>query len=149
MEQLITYDFTKYLLISIPIGTLLPFLKNEVLKDFSVIELGVIGNLILMVLYFLAYTFYEKKSYKDLLKKDYKKFWIFLIFIVLIFFGLLVDGTILKNEGTVIKYKSFQRSINTVLMLVVGACLFKEKLTFNMGLGVLTIALGLYLFDKR
>jgi len=149
MEQLITYDFTKYLLISIPIGTLLPFLKNEVLKDFSVIELGVIGNLILMVLYFLAYTFYEKKSYKDLLKKDYKKFWIFLIFIVLIFFGLLVDGTILKNEGSVIKYKSFQRSINTVLMLVVGACLFKEKLTFNMGLGVLTIAIGLYLFDKR
>ena len=102
-----------------------------------------------MILYFLAYTFYEKKSYKDLLKKDYKKFWIFIVFIVLIFFGLLIDGTILKNEGTVIKYKSFQRSINTVLMLVVGACLFKEKLTFNMGLGVLTIALGLYLIDKR
>lgn len=149
MERLIRYDFTKYLLISIPVGTILPFLKNEVLKDFSVIELGVIGNSILMILYFLAYTFYEKKSYKDLLKKDYKKFWIFIVFIVLIFFGLLIDGTILKNEGTVIKYKSFQRSINTVLMLVVGACLFKEKLTFNMGLGVLTIALGLYLIDKR
>ena len=69
MEGLLTYDFTKYLLLSILIGAPIPFLKNEILKDFSVIELGLIGNFLLISLYIIVYVFYEKKEFTDLLKK--------------------------------------------------------------------------------
>ena len=68
---------------------------------------------------------------------------------ILVFLGLLVGGTILKKEGSVIRYKSFQRSLSIVLMLIIGMCLFKEKVTFHMCLGVGVTALGLYLIEKR
>ena len=150
MEGLLTYDFTKYLLLSILIGAPIPFLKNEILKDFSVIELGLIGNFLLISLYIIVYVFYEKKEFTDLLKKkDSKKMPIFILFIILVFIGLLIGGTILKKEGSVIRYKSFQRSLSIVLMLIIGMCLFKEKITFTMCLGVGVTALGLYLIEKR
>jgi len=150
MEGLLSYDFTKYLLLSILIGAPIPFLKNEILKDFSVIELGLIGNFLLISLYIIVYVFYEKKGFTDLLKKkDSKKMPIFILFIILVFIGLLIGGTILKKEGSVIRYKSFQRSLSIVLMLIIGMCLFKEKITFNMCLGVGVTALGLYLIEKR
>ena len=150
MDGLLNYEFTKYLGLSIIIGAPIPFLKNEILKDLSVIELGIFGNIILILLYTLAYIFYEKKGLTDLLKKkDSKKFPLFILFIILVFIGLLIGGTILKNEGKVIKYKSFQRSISIILMLIIGMCIFKEQITFNMSLGVGVTALGLYLIEKR
>ena len=68
MEGLLSYDFTKYLLLSILIGAPIPFLKNEILKDFSVIELGIIGNLILVCMFLFIYFVYEKKNTTELLK---------------------------------------------------------------------------------
>ena len=150
MEGLLTYDFTKYLLLSILIGAPIPFLKNEILKDFSVIELGLIGNFLLVCMFLFIYFVYEKKDTAELLKTiKTKKMPIFILFIILVFIGLLIGGTILKKEGSVIRYKSFQRSLSIVLMLIIGMCLFKEKITFNMCLGVGVTALGLYLIEKR
>ena len=150
MEGLLSYGFTKYLLLSVLIGAPIPFLKNEILKDFSVIELGLIGNLLLAFMFFFFYFVYEKKNPQELLKtlktKEIKTFFIYMI---LVFLGLLVGGTILKKEGSVIRYKSFQRSLSIVLMLIIGMCLFKEKITFTMCLGVGVTALGLYLIEKR
>ena len=150
MEGLLTYDFTKYLLLSLLIGAPIPFLKNEILKDFSVIELGLIGNFLLVCMFLFIYFVYEKKNPQELLKtlktKEIKTFFIYMI---LVFLGLLVGGTILKKEGSVIRFKSYQRPLSTVMMLIVGLCLFKENPSLNMCLGVGVTALGLYLIDKR
>jgi len=150
MEGLLTYDFTKYLLLSILIGAPVPFLKNEILKDFSVIELGIIGNFLLVCMFLFIYFVYEKKNTMELLKTiKTKKMSIFFIFLILVFMGLLVGGTILKKEGSVIRFKSYQRPLSTILMLIIGMCLFKEKVTLSMCFGVGVTALGLYLIEKR
>ena len=150
MEGLLSYGFTKYLLLSVLIGAPIPFLKNEILKDFSVIELGLIGNLLLAFMFFFFYFVYEKKNPQELLKTlKTKEIKTFFIYMVLVFLGLLVGGTILKKEGSVIRYKSYQRPLSTVMMLIVGICLFKENPSLNMCLGVGVTALGLYLIDKR
>ena len=150
MEGLLTYDFTKYLLLSILIGAPVPFLKNEILKDFSVIELGIIGNFLLVCMFLFIYFVYEKKDTAELLKTiKTKKMSIFFIFLILVFMGLLVGGTILKKEGSVIRFKSYQRPLSTILMLIIGMCLFKEKVTLSMCFGVGVTALGLYLIEKR
>ena len=150
MEQLLSYDFTKYLGLTILIGAPVPFLKNEILKDFSVVEQAIFSTSSLLIIFSIIYFVYEKKNFTDLFKKkDSKKMPLFILFSILVSVGLLVGGTILKKEGTVIKYKSFQRSISTVVMLIIGMCLFKEKITFNMCLGVGVIALGLYLIERK
>jgi drug/metabolite transporter (DMT)-like permease len=153
MEGLLSYGFTKYLLLSVLIGAPIPFLKNEILKDLSVIEFGLIVNLLLGCMFFFFYFVYEKKNPEELLKTlktlKTKKIKIFLIFMILMFIGLLVRGTILKKEESVIRYKSYQRPLSTAMMLIVGVYLFNEKISLNMCLGVGVTALGLYLIEKR
>ena len=56
---------------------------------------------------------------------------------------------ILKNEGEVIKFKSYQRSLSMILLVFIGQCLFNEKITFNIFLGIISIILGLYLIEKK
>ena len=56
---------------------------------------------------------------------------------------------ILKNEGEVIKFKSYQRSLSMILLVFIGQWLFNEKITFNIFLGIISIILGLYLIEKK
>jgi len=150
MEGILSYDFTKYLALSILIGAPVPFLKNIILKDLSVIEEVLFSTSSLLIIFSIIYFIYEKKNLTDLFnKRTSKKMPIFILFAILVSIGLLIGGTILKKEGSVIRYKSFQRSLSIVLMLIIGMCLFKEKITFNMCLGVGVIALGLYLIERK
>ena len=150
MKDLLTYDFHKYLGYLIILGAPLPFLKINILKDFSVIEQLIYSNFMLFIIFLMIYFLYQKKELKSLLQKSRSnKMNQFSLFIGLVFITLIISGTILQKEGSVIKFKSYQRSLSMVLLVIIGMCLFKEKITFNMFLGIFTIILGLYLIEKK
>ena len=150
MGNIVTYDFHKYLGYLIILGAPLPFLKTNILEDFSVIEQLIYSNLMLFIISLMIYFLYQKKELKSLLQKSRSnKMNQFSLFIVLVFITLIISGTILQKEGSVIKFKSYQRSLSMVLLVIIGMCLFNEKITFNMFLGIFTIILGLYLIEKK
>ena len=62
--------------------------------------------------------------------------------------GLIISGIILQNYDSVIRFKSYQRSLSVILLTIVGCCIYEEKFTMNMFLGILLILFGMYLLDK-
>jgi hypothetical protein len=144
------YNFYNYLILSILVSAPVPFLKMDLLKDFNVIEQLVYSNFFLFIVFLTIYICYQKKPIKELFKK--KKFDTiksFTLFLIVVTLGLILNGYILKNEGEVIKFKSYQRSLSMILLVFIGQCLFNEKITFNIFLGIISIILGLYLIEKK
>ena len=97
----------------------------------------------------MIYFFYEKKTLNDLInitKSD--KMVTLLIYIALIVITLLMGNYILKKEGKVIRYKSFQRSLSLILMLVLGHVFYAEKVKTNTCIGVGIIITGLIVLDR-
>ena len=61
---------------------------------------------------------------------------------------LLIGNYIVKREGKVIRYKSFQRSLSLLLMIIIGHFIFGEKITYKTCLGIGIIVLGLFILDR-
>ena len=71
-----------------------------------------------------------------------------ILYVSLITISLLIGNYIIKTEGKVIRYKSFQRALSLILMLILGHYVFGEKITVNTCLGIGIIILGLYILDR-
>lgn len=147
MDNLLKYEFAKYLGVLIILSAPLPFLKNDILKDYSVIEQIIITNLIISVIFILIYVFYEKKDISNLLKtnKSTKKI---IVFSLIVTTTLLIGGKILQTEGKVVRYKSFERALTTLFMLLFGLGFSSEKITIKTCIGVLILTFGLFLIEK-
>ena len=70
------------------------------------------------------------------------------LYISLITITLLIGNYIVKSEGKVIRYKSFQRALSLILMLIIGHYVFGEKITMNTCWGIGIIIFGLYILDR-
>ena len=143
------YNFYMLLIASIVIGSPIIFLKNDVLKDFSITEEVIYVSLSILTIVSIIYFFYEKKSLQDLIDKTKSdKIPKLLIYVSLLSITLLIGNHIIKTEGKVIRYKSFQRSLSLILMIILGYFIFGEKVTMNTCLGIGIILLGLYVLDR-
>ena len=143
------YNFYMLLIASIVIGSPIIFLKNDVLKDFSITEEIICVSLSILMIISCIYFFYEKKSLQDLFNKTKSdKIPKLLIYVSLLSITLLIGNHIIKTEGKVIRYKSFQRSLSLILMIILGYFIFGEKVTMNTCLGIGIILLGLYVLDR-
>ena len=143
------YDFYTLLIASIVIGSPIIFLKNDILKEFSISEEIMYVSLSLLIIVSCVYFFYEKKTLQNLLDKTKSdKIPKLLIYVSLLSITLLIGNHIIKTEGKVIRYKSFQRSLSLILMIILGYFIFGEKVTMNTCLGIGIILLGLYVLDR-
>ena len=96
----------------------------------------------------IIHFIYEKNSLITLLEKSKKQKYKLCLYIFLITVTLLISNYIVKREGKVIRYKSFQRSLSLILMLILGHTFFGEKVTINTCLGIGVIVLGLFILDR-
>ena len=143
------YDFYTLLIASIVIGSPIIFLKNDILKEFSISEEIMYVSLSILIIVSCVYFFYEKKTLQNLLDKTKSdKIPKLLIYVSLLSITLLIGNHIIKTEGKVIRYKSFQRSLSLILMIILGYFIFGEKVTMNTCLGIGIILLGLYVLDR-
>lgn len=143
------YNFYILLIISLIISSPIVFLKNDILKKISITEEIILVSFIISISVLMIYILYEKKSLADLQKITKMEIMPKLIlYTILITISLLLGNYILKNEGKVIRYTTFRRSLSLILMLILGYFVFNEKITRNTCLGIGIIIIGLYVLDK-
>tara|TARA_B100000900_G_scaffold394677_1_gene392310 strand:- start:1543 stop:1980 length:438 start_codon:yes stop_codon:yes gene_type:complete len=143
------YNFYTLLIASIVIGSPIIFLKNDMLKIFSITEEIILVSLGILSILSSFYFGYEKKSFKNLTRNlDRDIIYKFILYVFLITTTLLIGNYIVKSEGKVIRYKSFQRALSLILMLMIGHYIFGERVTQNTCLGVGIIILGLFILDR-
>ena len=142
------YNFYTLLILSIIIGSPIIFLKNDILKKFSITEEIIIVSLGILTIVSIIYFLYENNSLQNLLEKCKTEKYKLCLYVSLITISLLIGNYIIKTEGKVIRYKSFQRALSLILMLILGHYIFGEKITVNTCLGIGIIILGLYILDR-
>ena len=143
------YNFYILLFISIIVSSPIVFLKNDILKQISITEEVILVSVGILTSVSILYFLYEKKSISDLRKITRSEIMPKLIlYTLLIFISILLGNYIVKSEGKVIRYKSFQRSLSLLLLLILGHFVFNEKVTQNTCLGIGIIIFGLYILDK-
>lgn len=143
------YNFYTLLILSIIIGSPIIFLKNDILKKFSITEEIIYADIGILIIASSIYFLYEKKTMKNLLRHFYSDdIYKIILYVSLITISLLIGNYIIKTEGKVIRYKSFQRALSLILMLILGHYVFGEKITVNTCLGIGIIILGLYILDR-
>ena len=141
-------NFYTLLISSIIIGSPIIFLKNDILKKFSITEEIIIVSLGILTIVSIIYFLYENNSLQNLLEKFKTEKYKLCLYVLLITISLLIGNYIIKTEGKVIRYKSFQRALSLILMLILGHYIFGEKITINTCLGIGIIILGLYILDR-
>lgn len=143
------YNFYILLIISIIIGSPIAFLKNDILKEFSITEEIIYADIGILIIASSIYFLYENKSLKHLTRHfDSDIIYKYILYVTLITIGLLIGNYILQKEGKVVRYKTFQRSLSLILMVTLGHFVFGEKITKTKCLGIGIILIGLYVFDK-
>ena len=142
------YNFYTLLILSIIIGSPIIFLKNDILKKFSITEEIIIVSLGILTIVSIIYFLYENNSLQNLLEKCKTEKYKLCLYVSLITISLLIGNYIIKTEGKVIRYKSFQRALSLIFMLILGHYIFGEKITINTCLGIGIIILGLYILDR-
>ena len=143
------YNFYILLLISIIISSPIIFLKNDILKKISITEEVILVSVGILTSVSILYFLYEKKSISDLRKITRSEIMPKLIlYILLITISILLGNYIVKSEGKVIRYKSFQRALSLILLLILGHFIFGERVNKNTCLGIGIIILGLYILDR-
>lgn len=142
------YNFYTLLILSIIIGSPIIFLKNDILKKFSITEEIIIVSLGILTIVSIIYFLYENNSLQNLLEKCKTEKYKLCLYVSLITISLLIGNYIIKTEGKVIRYKSFQRALSLILMLILSHYIFGEKITINTCLGIGIIILGLYILDR-
>ena len=141
-------NFYILLIASIIIGSPIIFLKNDLLKSLTITEEIIIVSLGILAIVSIIYFFYEKNSLQNLINIGNKEKYKLCLYIALITITLLIGNYIVKSEGKVIRYKSFQRSLSLILMLIIGHYIFGEKITINTCWGIGIIIFGLYVLDR-
>ena len=142
------YNFYALLIISIIVGSPIIFLKNDILKTFSITEEIIIVSIGILAIVSTIYFGYEKNSLQNLISVGKKEKYKLCLYISLITITLLIGNYIVKTEGKVIRYKSFQRALSLILMLIIGHYIFGERVNINTCLGIGIIILGLYVLDR-
>jgi drug/metabolite transporter (DMT)-like permease len=141
-------NFYILLIASIIIGSPIIFLKNDLLKSLTITEEIIIVSLGILAIVSFIYFGYENKSFKNLISVGEKNKYKLCLYIALITITLLIGNYIVKSEGKVIRYKSFQRALSLILMLIIGHYIFGEKITMNTCWGIGIIIFGLYVLDR-
>ena len=148
LKDMMNYNFYTLLILSIIIGSPIIFLKNDLLKTFSITEEILCVSIGILIIVYIIYFLYEKKSLQNLINIGEKQKYKLCLYILLITVSLLIGNYIVKTEGKVIRYKSFQRSLSLILMLIIGHFYFNEYITINTCLGIGIIILGLFILDR-
>ena len=143
------YNFYILLLILIIVSSPIVFLKNDILKKVSITEEIITVSILILTFVSCIYFLYENKSISGLLKITKSDVMPKLIlYTILITISLLIGNYIVQTEGKVIRYKSFQRALSLILLLILGNYVFGERVTQNTCLGIGIIILGLYVLDR-
>ena len=138
------YNFYLFLIILATISPIAAYNRSEILKDISIQNEVMFTSVFLLILYGI-YQIVNKKSMMPKFKKnDTLKYLI--INGTLVAISLYMGGLILMREN-VFKYKTLQKSIYLIILVIIAVCVYKQHLTLKTILGLLFILIGAYFID--
>ena len=138
------YNFYVYLLVLATISPIASYCRQIILKNITISQEIIYTSLILLVIYSIR-EIMTKKKILDKVNEEGTKYLV--INGLLAALGLYLGGIILTKEN-VLKYKTIQKPIYTIVLLIVGVCIYKEKITFVTLIGVMLLLSGIYLIEK-
>ena len=137
------YNFYLFLIVLAIISPVAAYNRNEILKKVPIQFEVMFTSIFILVVYGL-YQFINKEK---LIKNIDKKTLGYLIFNgSLACMVLLFNGLIIMNEN-VFKYKTLQKSVYLIILVIIAVCIYQQKLTFKTIMGLLFIIFGSYLID--
>ena len=139
------YNFYVYLILLAIISPLVAFNKEKILKNFSVTNDIFYTSLVIVIIVGLK-KLYEKDSFFPKINYDTGKR--LALQCVVITLALFMGGIIIVKENVFV-YKSLQKSVYLIILLIYSVCFMKMNLNAQMILGVFLIMGGSYLIDKH
>ena len=137
------YNFYLFLIVLAVISPVAAYNRNEILKKVPIQFEVMFTSIFILVVYGL----YQLVNKQNLIKNLDKKTLGYLIFNgSLACMVLLFNGLIIMNEN-VFKYKTLQKSVYLIILVIIAVCIYQQKLTFKTVMGLLFIIFGSYLID--
>ena len=137
------YNFYIFLMVLAMISPIAAYNRNEILKKISIQHEVIFISIYILILYGLIQLYNNKKLIPDL-KNNTLGYLI--INGTLTSIGLYLGAQILKNES-VFKYKTLQKSVYLIILVIVAVCVYQQNLTLKTIIGLLFIIFGSYLID--
>jgi len=117
--------------------------RNEILKKISIQHEVIFISIYILILYGLIQLYNNKKLIPELKKNTIGYL---IINGTLTSIALYLGGLILINEN-VFKYKTLQKSVYLIILVIVAGCIYQQNLTLKTIIGLLLIMFGSYLID--
>ena len=137
------YNFHIFLIILAIISPVAAYNRNKILKNVPIQFEVMFTSIFILVVYGLYQLINKQKLIKNLDKKTLG----YLIFNgTLTCIVLYLGGLIIMKEN-VFKYKTLQKSVYLIILVIIAVCIYKQKLTFKTIMGLLFIIFGSYLID--
>ena len=137
------YNFYIFLMVLAILSPITAYNRSEILKKISIEHEVIFISIYILILYGLIQLYNNKKLVPDL-KNNTLGYLI--INGTLTSIGLYLGAQILKNEA-VFKYKTLQKSVYLIILVIVAVCVYQQNLTLKTIIGLLFIIFGSYLID--
>ena len=137
------YNFYIFLIILAIISPVAAYNRNKILKKISIQNEVMFTSIFILIIFGLIQLYNKNKLIPDLKNNTIG----YLILNgTLTCITLYLGGLILMKEN-VFKYKTLQKSIYLILLIIIAVCIYEQKLTLKTILGLLFIIIGSYLID--
>ena len=137
------YNFYIYLIILAIISPVVAYNRDNILKKISISKEIMILSVLILIFYGLQLLINKKDIMKPIDDKTMK---LLVINGLLTSVALYLGAKVLMNEN-VFKYKSIQKSVYLIALVIISACVYGQKLNIKTLLGVLLVIVGAYLID--
>lgn len=138
------YNFYAILIILAILSPVIAFNKAKILKSISITDDFLYTSLGFVIILFFIKYFNKDKFIKKIDKDTLKRIGLQIVLIIPIIY---LSGLILKREN-VFLFKSLQRSVSILVLLLYSVVVMKMKVTPPMVLGAILLITGSYLIDK-
>ena len=138
------YSFHIFLIILAIISPIAAYNRNKILKKISIQHEIMFTSIYILIIYGIYQLVTKQKLINYNMDKETLGYLIFNGTLTCVV--LLLGGLILMKEN-VFKYKTLQKSIYLILLIIIAVCIYEQKLTLKTILGLLFIIIGSYLRD--
>ena len=139
------YNFYIFMIILGIISPIVAYNKGTILKKISISKEIMITTILILIFYGLQ-LFINKKDIMEKINNDTMK--LLLINSLLIGAALYLGNKIISKEN-IFKFKSMQKSIYLIILVIISVCVHGQKLNLKILIGVLFIILGAYFIDSN
>ena len=139
------YNFYVYLIVLAILSPIVAFNKEKILKNMSLTNDIFYTSLVIVLIIGIKKIVSEEKFIPNLTLDTSKRFCLQCGLVMLVLF---MGGTIIIKENVLV-YKSLQKSVYLIILLIYSVFFMKLDINTQMIMGVLLIMGGAYLIDKN